>query len=49
MASVNKKKKMKNCHSNHGFAFKEKIMKLKRALFFNASKRQDLKKIKDWE
>ena len=34
MASVNKKKKMKNCNSNHGFALKEKVMKLKREFIF---------------
>lgn len=49
MASENKKKKEKNCNSNHGFALKEKMMKLKRLLFFNSSKRKELKKIKDWE
>lgn len=49
MASENKKKKEKNCNSYHGFALKEKMMKLKRLLFFNSSKRKELKKIKDWE
>lgn len=49
MASENKKKKEKNSYSNHGFALKEKLMKLKRLLYFNASKRLELKKIKDWE
>lgn len=49
MASKNKKNKEKNCYSNHGFALKEKLMKLKRLLYFNGSKRRDLKKIKDWE
>lgn len=49
MASENKKKKEKNCNSDHGFALKEKMMKLKRLLFFNSSKRKELKKIKDWE
>lgn len=49
MSSENKKRKEKNSNSNHGFALKEKIMKLKRALYFNASKRKELKKIKDWE
>jgi hypothetical protein len=49
MASENKKRKEKNSNSNHGFALKEKVMKLKRALYFNASKRQELKKIKEWE
>ena len=49
MSSQNKKKKEKNYYSNHGFALKEKLMKLKRLLYFNSSKRQELKKIKDWE
>lgn len=49
MASENKKKKEKNCHSNHGFALKEKLMKLKRLLYFNSSTRKELKKIKEWE
>lgn len=49
MASVNKKKKEKNCYSYHGFALKEKLSRLKRLLYFNSSKRQELKKIKDWE
>jgi hypothetical protein len=40
MASENKKKKMKNSNSHHGFALKEKKMKLKRMLFFNASQRK---------
>lgn len=47
MASENKKNKMKNAHSYHGFALKNKDMKLKRALFYNASKRQELKKIEE--
>ena len=49
MASENKKKKEKNCNSSHGFALKEKLMRLKRLLFYNSSTRKDLKKIKDWE
>ncbi len=49
MASHNKKNKEKNCHSYHGFALKEKASKIKRLLYYNASKRQELKKIKDWE
>ena len=49
MASENKKRKEKNAYSHHGFALKEKRMKLKRLLYFNASKRQELKKIKEWE
>jgi len=49
MSSKNKKNKEKNSNSYHGFALKEKHMKLKRALYFNASKRQELKKINDWE
>lgn len=40
MSSENKKRKEKNCHSNHGFALKESIMKLKRLLYFNSSTRQ---------
>ena len=43
MASENKKRKMKNAYSNHGFALKEHVMKLKRMLFFNASTRKSLK------
>lgn len=49
MASENKKKKEKNCNSYHGHALKEKFIKLKRLLYFNSSKRQELKKIKGWE
>jgi len=49
MASENKKRKEKNSNSNHGFALKEKLMKLKRALYYNASKRKELKKIQEWE
>jgi hypothetical protein len=49
MASENKKRKEKNSNSTHGFALKEKLMKLKRALFYNSSKRKELKKIEDWE
>jgi len=49
MASENKKHKEKNSNSNHGFALKEKLMKLKRALYYNASKRKELKKIQEWE
>lgn len=49
MASENKKRKEKNTNSNHGFALKEKNMKLKRMLFYNASKRKELKKIKLYE
>lgn len=49
MSSENKKKKEKNSNSNHGFALKEKLMKLKRMLFYNASTRKELKKIKEYE
>jgi len=49
MSSENKKRKEKRCNSIHGFALKEKLMKLKRALYYNASKRQELKRIKEWE
>jgi len=49
MASENKKRKEKNSNSNHGFSLKEKLMKLKRVLFYNASKRKELKKIQEWE
>jgi hypothetical protein len=49
MASQNKKSKENNSNSHHGFALKEKLMKIKGALYFNASKRQELKKIKEWE
>ena len=49
MASKNKRNKEKNCHSNHGFALKEKLMKMKKILYFNSSKRKELKNIKDWE
>lgn len=44
MASENKKRKEKNCNSGHGFALKEKVLKLKRLLYFNSSKRQELKR-----
>lgn len=44
MASENKKKKMKNAHSHHGFALKEKFMKMKKRLFYNASQRKELRK-----
>lgn len=50
MTSENKRRKEKNTsHSCHGFALKEKLMKLKGALYFNSSKRQDLKKKLDNE
>lgn len=50
MTSENKRRKEKNTsHSCHGFALKEKLMKLKGALYFNSSKRQELKKINDNE
>jgi len=49
MSSKNKKNKEKNCYSDHGMALKQKSTKLKRLLYFNASKRQELKKINDWE
>lgn len=50
MTSENKKRKEKNrFHSSHGFALKEKLLKLKRFLYFNSSKRQELKKIEDNE
>jgi hypothetical protein len=45
MASENKKRKMKNAHSNRGFALKESLMKMKRMLFFNASNRRKNNKI----
>lgn len=47
MASENKKHKMNNAHSNHGFALKEKNMRIKRRLFFNSSIRKKLNKIMD--
>ena len=47
MASESKKRKMKNSYTNRGFALKEKLMKLKRVLFYNSSKRKELKKITD--
>jgi len=40
MSSKNKKRKEKNCYSNHGFALKVSDMKLKRLLYFNASMRR---------
>jgi len=50
MTSENKRRKEKNTsHSCHGFALKEKLMKLRGALYFNSSKRQDLKKKLDDE
>lgn len=49
MASKNKKKKAKNARSYGDFALKEKKMKMKRSLFYNASKRKQLKKIDDSE
>jgi hypothetical protein len=49
MSSLNKRKKEKNSNSDHGFALKAHDGKLKRALFFNASLRQVIKKIHDWE
>lgn len=45
MASESKKRKEKNCNSNHGFALKENLMKIKRLLFFNASTRRKNNKI----
>ena len=46
MTSENKRRKERNNpHSCHGFAMKEKLMKLKGWLYFNSSKRQELKKI----
>lgn len=45
MASQNKKNKEKNCYSNHGFALKEKFMKIKRLLYFNSSMRRENNKI----
>ena len=48
MASVNKTKKLKNSFCVKGW-LKNKTTKLKRLGFFTPSKRQDLKKIKDWE
>lgn len=47
MASENKKRKMKNAHSNRGFALKESLMKIKRSLFFNASNRRKNNKINE--
>lgn len=44
MTALNKFKKEKNSNSNHGFALKESTMKLKRALYFNASIRKKLKR-----
>lgn len=44
MSSYNKIKKEKNSNSRHGFALKEKDMKIKRLLYFNASLRKKLKK-----
>lgn len=44
MSSQNKRKKEKNSNSWHGFALKEKLMKLKRRLFFNSSLRSEMKK-----
>jgi hypothetical protein len=50
MTSESKRRKEKNNpHSNHGFALKESLMKLKRRLYFNSSKRQKLKKIEEHE
>lgn len=49
MASENKKKKAKNSGSYRDFAIKEKDMKMKRVLFYNAAKRKKLKKIDDSE
>ena len=43
--SENKKRKEKNCYSNHGFAMKEKRLKIKRLLYYNPSNRQVNKKI----
>jgi hypothetical protein len=46
MTSESKRKKEKNnTHSANGFALKEHECKMKRALYFNSSKRQKLKKI----
>lgn len=45
MASVNKMNKEKNSRSNHGFALKEKGLKMKRMLYYNASMRKENKKI----
>jgi hypothetical protein len=47
MASENKKRKMKNAHSHHGFALKEKDLKMRRRLFFNSSTRKQNNKRKD--
>jgi hypothetical protein len=41
MASENKKKKLKNSYCWYG-ALKNKKLKLKRILFYNASQRKDL-------
>lgn len=50
MTSESKRRKEKNNpHSYHGFALKEKLMKLKGMLYFNSSKRKELKKIKNDE
>ena len=43
--SENKKRKERNCYSNHGFAMKEKNLKIKRLLYYNSSTRQVNKKI----
>lgn len=45
MASQNKKNKEKNCYSDHGFALKEKLMKIKGLLYFNSSMRRENNKI----
>jgi len=47
MSSENKKKKMKNACSYHGFALKEHKTKLKRRLFYNASNRRIDNKIEE--
>lgn len=40
MASEKKKRKEKRCNSNHGFALKEKNLKIRRLLYFNSSQRK---------
>jgi len=44
MASKNKKNKERNCYSDNGMALKQKNMKIKRLLYFNASIRNELKR-----
>jgi len=41
MASENKKRKEKNNPSDHGFALKNKDVKMKRMLYYNSSTRKE--------